>query len=92
MELAETVLEAMAADYIVSLRNEQPEGPYIIAGYCFGSWVAVEMARLLRNQGEQIDALLLIDPDLPRGIAPGRSRPMRGLLVTIVKHLRRATP
>ena len=92
MEPGETILEAMAADYVASLRNEQPVGPYLIAGYCFGSWVAVEMARLLRNQGEQIDALLLIDPDLPPSIAPCRLRFTDRPLVTIAKKLRRATP
>lgn len=90
-EPAETILEAMAADYVASLRKEQPVGPYLIAGYCFGSWVAVEMARLLRNQGARIGALLLIDPDLPPGMAPVRLRVACRRLVTSVARLRRAT-
>jgi len=92
MAPAETDLETMAADYVASLRNEQPKGPYLIAGYCFGSWVAVEMARLLQKQGEKIDALLLIDPDLPPGMAPGQSRFTGSRFGTIVKKLRLATP
>ena len=92
MEPAETNLEAMAADYVVRLRKEQPMGPYLIAGYCFGSRVAVEMARLLQDQGEQIGALLLIDPDLPPGMAPVRKHFRYRRLVSIVARLGRSTP
>jgi amino acid adenylation domain-containing protein len=92
MAPAETVLETMAANYVASLRKEQPVGPYLIAGCCFGSWVAVEMARLMRNQGERIDALLLIGPELPPGMAPGRSHFAGKRLATIFKKLRLATP
>ena len=47
-----------------------------MAGNCFGSWIAIEMARQLHAAGEQVSALLLINPDLPTGCgagaAPGR--------------------
>jgi len=74
IEQAETTLPAMAATYIASMREVQPQGPYLIAGYCFGSWVAVEIARQLCDAGQQVNALFLIDPQLPAGILPKGQR------------------
>jgi amino acid adenylation domain-containing protein len=58
-------IEAMADDYVEALLEMQPKGPYFIAGYCFGSWVAVEIARRLRGRGAEVAALFLIDASLP---------------------------
>ena len=63
-ELPETDLEAMAAAYVASVREMQPHGPYLLGGYCFGGWVAIEMARQLRSSGESVEALLLIATNL----------------------------
>ncbi|MES2695947.1 MAG: amino acid adenylation domain-containing protein, partial [Verrucomicrobiota bacterium] len=40
-------IEEMATHYLADLRAQQPHGPYLIAGYCFGGVVAYEMARQL---------------------------------------------
>ena len=55
-------LGAMAADYAVELRNVRPHGPYIIASQCIGAFVAMEIARILRADGETVLPLLLLDP------------------------------
>jgi amino acid adenylation domain-containing protein len=55
-------LEAMAAAHIESLRSIQPQGPYLLGGFCNGGVVAYEMARQLHAQGETVDLLVLIDP------------------------------
>jgi acyl carrier protein len=57
-------LETMAAAHIKSLRSVQPEGPYLLGGYCSGALVAYEMARQLLTEGQEIDLLVLINPDL----------------------------
>ncbi|HEX4646645.1 MAG TPA: amino acid adenylation domain-containing protein, partial [Verrucomicrobiae bacterium] len=54
-------IEEMAAQYVADLRAFQPHGPYRLGGYCFGGNVAYEMARLLREQGETISLLALIN-------------------------------
>ena len=69
-ELPETDLEAMAAAYVASVREMQPHGPYLLGGYCFGGWVAIEMARQLRSSGESVEALLLIATNLLPGMLP----------------------
>lgn len=91
IEPPETRLEAMAAAYVRCIREVQPRGPYLLAGYCFGSWVALEMAREIRDSGDDIAALLLIAPDLP----PGATRPRVGVPpvgARVWSRLRSATP
>jgi FkbH-like protein len=60
-------VEQMAAQYLADLRAFQPQGPYYIGGYCFGGYVAYEMARLLREANEKVNFLALIDSAAPNG-------------------------
>ena len=53
-------IEAMATDHLERLRTFQPEGPYLLGGYCNGGLVAYEMARQLMAQGQKVDLLVLI--------------------------------
>jgi len=57
-------VEEMAATYIEVIRSRQPHGPYRVAGHSFGGLLAFEIARLLSEQGEEIDWLGLIDAEL----------------------------
>ena len=55
-------IEAMAAAYIKSMRAVQPEGPYLLGGFCAGGLIAYEIAQQLRAEGQAVDLLVLIDP------------------------------
>lgn len=57
--------EEMAAAHIEALRTIQPEGPYLLGGFCNGGLMAYEMARQLHAQGQTIDLLVMIDPASP---------------------------
>ncbi len=63
---------AMTADrYVEMIRQRQPDGPYVIAGGCIGGVIAVEVARRLLADGDQIAALILLDtrhPSIARGL------------------------
>jgi thioesterase domain-containing protein len=62
-------LEDMAAEYLEAIRSVQPEGPYFLGGWSFGSMVAFEMAQQLKRQGEEVSLLVLLDggsPELAR--------------------------
>jgi amino acid adenylation domain-containing protein len=66
-------VEDLAAYYVAQIRAAQPHGPYRLGGYCFSGLVAYEMARLLREDGEELELLALIDaypyrPPRPRGV------------------------
>src|SRR5262249_4615088 len=61
LETPLTSVEDMAAYYVAAIREVQPQGPYLLAGYSFGGLVALEMARRLEEMGEHIGLLVLID-------------------------------
>ncbi|MGH6981804.1 MAG: alpha/beta fold hydrolase, partial [Stellaceae bacterium] len=47
--------------YLAHLRSVQPRGPYFLAGYSFGGIVAMDMARRLQAQGENMPLVAFID-------------------------------
>ncbi|HEX5736738.1 MAG TPA: amino acid adenylation domain-containing protein [Blastocatellia bacterium] len=59
-EAVPPTIEEMAAHHIKTLREFQPEGPYLLGGHCNGGLIAFEMARQLAERGERIDLLALI--------------------------------
>ena len=50
---------ALAAAYLAELRTVQPQGPYYLAGECIGGKLALEMGRLLRQNGEEAAVVML---------------------------------
>jgi amino acid adenylation domain-containing protein len=65
-------LEPMAAFYAAAIRERQPEGPYLLAGWSLGGWIAFEVAHQLRAAGQEVALVALLDtgmrlPDQPLG-------------------------
>lgn len=58
-------IEGMARFYVQELRNICPRGPYNLMGFCFGGLVAIEMARLLSDSGEDITLLGMCNTPSP---------------------------
>jgi len=54
-------VEDMARHYAQEIRSLQPEGPYHLAGYSLGGWIAYAVAQELTRQGEKVDFLGLFD-------------------------------
>jgi aspartate racemase len=54
-------IKAMAAHYIEAIRTVQPRGPYALGGLCIGGLVAFEMAQQLREKGEDVAVVALLD-------------------------------
>lgn len=54
-------LEDLAARYIELMRAVEPQGPYYLAGHCFGGLVVYEMACQLQRQGLKVAWLVLVD-------------------------------
>jgi phthiocerol/phenolphthiocerol synthesis type-I polyketide synthase E len=54
-------IEEMATLYAKEIRRVQAHGPYLIGGYCMGGTLAYEVARQLRESGEEISLLALFD-------------------------------
>ncbi len=56
-----SIFEAMASAYIKEIRNVQPNGPYSVAGFCYGGIIALEMAHQLVKSGEEVAHLIMFD-------------------------------
>ncbi len=54
-------IEEMAAYYISEIIEQNPNGPYCLAGYSFGGLVAFEMAKQLEAMGKQVKTLAIFD-------------------------------
>jgi amino acid adenylation domain-containing protein len=57
--------EDMARRYIKEIQTVQPHGPYYLGGHCIGSWVALEIAKQLQQQGETVARLVVFDSTVP---------------------------
>ncbi|HSF43384.1 MAG TPA: amino acid adenylation domain-containing protein, partial [Thermoanaerobaculia bacterium] len=54
-----------AAEYLREVRSVQPAGPVRLAGWSMGGVLAFEMARQLRERGDEVEALFLLDTTAP---------------------------
>ncbi|CDG19563.1 non-ribosomal peptide synthetase [Xenorhabdus doucetiae] len=52
---------------IVEIINKQPQGPYVLWGYSFGTISAFEAAYQLEMMGEEVEELILIAPGMTKG-------------------------
>jgi acetoacetyl-CoA synthetase len=59
-------IEDMARFYLDAIRQVQPRGPYLLAGYSLGGLVTLEMAQQLTASGEKVALLAMLDsyPDI----------------------------
>ncbi len=82
---------SLADTYLQTIREWQPHGPYHLGGFSIGGVVAYEVAQRLRQQGEQVELLVMLDCALPgRGwkhLKSGLVRRLRILRSEGWKHL-----
>ena len=64
-------IEGIAALYVEAMISVQPIGPYRVIAMCSGSFIALEMCSQLKERGQTVARLVLLDP--PAGDS-GRSR------------------
>ena len=60
-----STVEEMARDFIRVMRERLPTGPYLLGGYSAAALIAFEMARQLRQAGQTVNLLFLIDLPAP---------------------------
>ncbi len=58
-------VEKMASHYLSEMRQVHPGGPWLLAGYCFGSLVAFEIAQRLVAEGEEVQLLAMLNGPSP---------------------------
>ncbi|MER6332478.1 amino acid adenylation domain-containing protein [Streptomyces sp. NPDC001034] len=59
-------LDGLATEYLARIRRIQPEGPYRLLGWSFGGVLVHEMAVQLREAGERVELLALMDSVPPQ--------------------------
>ena len=68
VDSAPSVIE-LAREYVEIIRRHQKKGPYRLVGMSFGGIVAYEVAQQLRDAGEEVTFLCMLDAILPeRGV------------------------
>lgn len=73
---------------LAEIRRIQPHGPYRLAGHSMGGVAAIEIARQLEIQGEQVELVILLDVTIPTSTSrhlsaaalPGPQENKRGLI------------
>src|SRR5579884_2251906 len=60
-----STVEEMATHYLSEMREVHPGGPWRLAGYCFGTLVAFELAQRLRAAGEEVELLAMFNGPSP---------------------------
>jgi thioesterase domain-containing protein len=62
-------IEDMARDHLRTILAVQPEGPYLLGGYCLGGMVALEITRQLEAMRKDVVHLIIVEAqDARRGI------------------------
>lgn len=61
IDQSERTFEEIAAEYARVVRRVQPRGPYTFFGVCVHGNIALETARILQAEGEEITAVILKD-------------------------------
>lgn len=67
-QLPHETFEEMARDYLAEVRQVQPHGPYLFAGFSGGGIVAYEMAQQLVVAGETVAKVVLLDTPYPNEV------------------------
>lgn len=70
----------LAKAYVEAIMAEAPRGPYALAGVSFGGLLAYEVARQLRERGEEVTLLVLLDSVLPSALQRGPGQRVRHAL------------
>lgn len=73
--IKDATLKEMAAAYVAELRSFQPEGPYLLGGFCLGGLLALEAAEQLTAAGQKVALVMLIQSIHPEAMdfKPGTS-------------------
>lgn len=58
-------LHDLSRRHLARILDVRPVGPYMLAGWSSGGLVALEVARMLRNQGREVSLIALLDTPPP---------------------------
>ncbi len=76
-------IDGIAEKYLQDIRRVQPHGPYYLAGCSAGGLIALEIARRLAADGEQVGPIALVDPTPRINVWKLRYRLLRQLSILL---------
>ncbi|PJN48566.1 Tyrocidine synthase 3 [Paenibacillus sp. GM1FR] len=62
--------EAMLNRYVDEIVRIQPEGPYVLLGYCFGGNLTFEVAKSMERRGYSVTDVLMVDSWIKDTLTP----------------------
>jgi len=68
-------IEDIARFYVSEILRHDPDGPYALAGYSFGGYVAIEMKRQMEDMGKTLKFIGVSDTDA--GVLPYKKKGLR---------------
>jgi acetoacetyl-CoA synthetase len=68
-----TRVDDMASLYVEAIRTTQPHGPYLLGGHSLGGLIAMEMAQILRADGEKVFPVILLDTPIDEKYWPAKT-------------------
>ena len=68
-------IDEMASRYVEEVQTVQPDGPYLLGGFCLGGAIALEMGRMLQADGAEVATVIMVDNPRPEALAAGSSKP-----------------
>lgn len=76
-------IQDLTTDAVRMIRRARPHGPYVLLGYCVVGTLALEAARRLREEGEDVPLVVMIDTWAPgyRERLPWYKKILRGAYV-----------
>lgn len=89
--LEDRSFEEIAAEYVDAVKSAQPEGPYALFGVCVHGNLAIEVARLLKAEGQDVACVILKDvwePSYGERVIANRRMAMRNRLHNLRLQLR----
>jgi naphtho-gamma-pyrone polyketide synthase len=63
-------IDGVSAQYVTEVKRRQASGPYYLGGWSAGGVIAYEVAHQLKEMGERVERLILIDAPCPIGLEP----------------------
>jgi thioesterase domain-containing protein/acyl carrier protein len=82
----------IAMRYVNAIRRRQPEGPYHLAGLCFGGIVAYEAGRQLEAMGQVVATVAVFDGYLPSAVRIDRAAQLWGYTLRALESPRHLLP
>jgi len=84
-EVQYQTVEEMAYFYLEQMRKVQSEGPYHLLATCFSNAVTFELVRILEQQGERTEQLIIVDSGPPLYLQRRKEKKLKKL-VRWLKH------